>query len=110
MTVLTVLADGEDYLSRRGARVGSFSREPEEFTGDRRVLSFRIIDDDIAERPETFRVRLASTETGIFVSPERAEVSVVILDNDGGMSLTLKVVLYTISVRDSTLASTYFRV
>ncbi len=90
MIVPTVLADGEDYLSHRGPQIGSLSREPEEFTGDQRVLSFRIIDDDLAERPETFRVRLMSSETGIFVSPDRGEATVVIVDNDGGMSVTLQ--------------------
>ena len=84
------MADGDDYLSRRGPQIGSLSREPELFTGDRRVLSFRILDDDLAERPETFRVRLSTSETGVFVSRDRGEATVVILDNDGGMSVTIQ--------------------
>ena len=81
-----LLTDGDDYRSRPGPQIGTLTREREQSTGDRRVLSFGIVDDDVAERPETFSVRLRTSETGVSIRRGFGEATVIIMDNDGGMS------------------------
>ena len=86
---MILLTDGDDYRSRPGPQIGTLTREREQSTGDRRVLSFGIVDDDVAERPETFSVRLRTSETGVSIRRGFGEATVIIMDNDGGMSTTL---------------------
>ena len=89
VTILVLLTDGDDYHSRTGPQIGSLTRKREQSTGDQRVLSFGIIDDEVAEFPETFRVHLSTSETGVHVRQDLGEATVIIMDNDGGMSTTL---------------------
>ena len=80
------LIDGDDYRSRSSPQIGSLTRKREQSTGDQRVLFFGIVDDDVAELPETFRVRLSTSETGVHIGRGLGEATVIIMDNDSGMS------------------------
>ena len=47
------------------------------------IVSFRIIDDDILEDPESFSVRIRNLNNDMLVMIPESELEVTIFDNDG---------------------------
>lgn len=72
---------GADYVSRTNFAVafsaGAFSS----------TVRINILNDDITEMPESFRVVLSSTNPGVIITSGRESTEVTILDTDGNNAL-----------------------